>query len=48
MNKQITKEDKSGDRKPRKEIKSHRCNHHKQNTRERRENLMCRIYHRNH
>jgi hypothetical protein len=47
-NKEITKGDNHGDRKPRKEIKSHRCKHHQQNTRDRRENLRCRRYHRKH
>ena len=47
-NKEITKGDYSRDRKPRKEIKSHRCKHHQQNTRDRRENLRGRRYHRNH
>jgi hypothetical protein len=40
-NKEITKGDNPGDRKPRKEIRSHRCEHHQQNTRDRRENLGC-------
>jgi hypothetical protein len=41
-NKEITKGDNSGDRKPRKEVSSHRCKHYQQNTRDRRENLRCR------
>ena len=40
--KKITKGDNPGDRNPRKEIRSHRCKHHQQNTRDRRENLRCR------
>ena len=32
-NKDITKGDNRRDRKPRKEIRRHRCNHHQQNTR---------------
>jgi hypothetical protein len=31
-----------------KEVRSHRCKHHQQNTRDRRENLRCRRYHRKH
>jgi hypothetical protein len=46
--KKITKGDNTGDIKPRKEIRSHRCKHHQQNTRDRRENLRCRRYHRKH
>jgi hypothetical protein len=42
-NKEITKGDSYGDRKPRKEIR--RCKHHQHNTRDRRENLCCRRYH---
>jgi hypothetical protein len=34
------------DRKPRKEIRNHRCKHHQQNTKDRRENLRCRRFHR--
>jgi hypothetical protein len=34
--------------KSRKEVRSHRCKHNKQNTTDRRENLMCRRYHRKH
>jgi hypothetical protein len=33
-NEEITKGDNSGVRKPRKEIRSHRCKHHQQNTRD--------------
>jgi hypothetical protein len=47
-NKEITKGDNSGDRKPRKEIRSHRCKHHHQNTRDRRENFRGIRYHRKH
>jgi hypothetical protein len=36
---QDLKRDKPRERNPRKEIKSHRCKHHQQNTRGRRENL---------
>jgi hypothetical protein len=43
-NEEITKEDNSGDRKPRKEIRSHRCKHHQQNIRDKRETLRCRWY----
>jgi FtsZ-binding cell division protein ZapB len=42
------KGDNPGVRKPRKEIRSHRYKHHQQNTRDRRENLRCRRYHRKH
>jgi hypothetical protein len=35
-------------RKPRKDIRSHRCKHHQQNIRQRRENLRSRRYHRKH
>jgi hypothetical protein len=31
-NKEITKGDNPGDKKPRKEIRSHRCKHYQQNT----------------
>jgi hypothetical protein len=48
INKEITKGDNSGDRKLRKEIKSQRYKYHQQNTRDRRENLRCRRYHRKH
>jgi hypothetical protein len=47
-NKESTKGDKGGDRKPRKEIRSHRCKHHQQNTINRRKNLRCRRYYRKH
>ena len=40
----MTKGDNPGDRKPRKEIRSHKCKHHQQNTRDRRETLRCRRY----
>jgi hypothetical protein len=40
-NKEITKRDNTGERKPRKETRSHRCKHHQQNTRDRRENHRC-------
>jgi uncharacterized protein YoxC len=46
--KKITKRDNPGERKPRKEIRSHRHKHHQQNTRDRREILRCRRYHRKH
>jgi hypothetical protein len=46
-NKEITKGDNPGVRKPRKKIRGHRCKHHQQNTGDRRENLRCRRYHRN-
>ena len=36
-NKEITKVDNAGDRKPRKQIRCHRYKHHQQNTRYRRE-----------
>jgi hypothetical protein len=42
--KEITKGDNPGNRKPRKEIRSHRCKHHQQNIRDRREKLKCRRY----
>jgi hypothetical protein len=35
--KEITKGENSGDRKPKKEVRSHRCKHNQQNTRDRRE-----------
>ena len=44
-NKEITKGNNSGDRNPRKEIRSHRCEYHQQNTRDGRENLRCRRSH---
>jgi hypothetical protein len=47
-NKEITKGDNPRDRKPRKEIRSHRSKHHQHNIRERRENLRCRRYHSKH
>ena len=47
-NKEITRGDNSKVRKPRKEVRSHRCKHHQQNTRDRRENLRCKRYHRKH
>jgi hypothetical protein len=47
-NKETTKGDNPGVRKPRKEIRSHRCKHHLQNTRDRRQNLRGRRYHRKH
>jgi glutamyl-tRNA reductase len=43
-NKVITKGDNLRVRKPGKEIRSHRCKHHKQNTTDRRETLRCRRY----
>jgi hypothetical protein len=42
------KGDNSGDRNPRKKIRNHRCEHQQQNTRDRRENLGCRRFHREH
>ena len=45
-NNEITKEDNSGDTKPKKEIRNIRFEHHQQNTRDRRENLRCRRFHR--
>jgi hypothetical protein len=47
-NKEMTKGDSPEVRKPRKEIRSHRCKHYQQNTRDRRENLRCRRYHKKH
>jgi hypothetical protein len=38
----------SGNRKARKEVRSHRCKNHQQNARDRRENLRCRRRHRKH
>jgi hypothetical protein len=35
-----------GNGKPRKEVRNYRCKHHQQNTRDRREHLRCRRYHR--
>jgi hypothetical protein len=46
--KNITKGDNPGVRKSRKEIGSHRCKHHIKNSRDRRENLRGRRYHRKH
>jgi hypothetical protein len=40
--------DNSEDRTPRKEIRNHRCEHQQQNTRDGRETLRCRIFHRKH
>jgi hypothetical protein len=45
-NKEITKGDNSGNKKPRKEVRSHRYKHHQQNSRDRIENLRYRRYHR--
>jgi len=42
--KESTKGDNSGDRKPREEVRSHKCKHYKQNTRDRKENLRGRRY----
>jgi hypothetical protein len=47
-NKENPKGDNSGDRKPRKEIRNHNCENQQQNTRDRRENLRCRRFHREH
>jgi hypothetical protein len=47
-NKEITKGVNLGARKPRKGIWNHRCKHHQQNTRDRRQNLRSRRYHRKH
>jgi hypothetical protein len=44
----ITEGDNSGNRKPKKEVRKPRCKHNKQNTRDKRENLRCRRYHRKH
>jgi hypothetical protein len=38
----------TGDRNPRKEIWNHRCEHQQQDTRDGRENLRCRRFHREH
>jgi hypothetical protein len=43
-----SKRDNCGDRNPRKENRSHRCEHQQQNTRDGRENLRCRRLHREH
>ena len=48
INEEITKGDNTGDIKPRKENSSHSCKHHQQNTRDKRENLRYRRYHRKH
>jgi hypothetical protein len=40
-NKEMTKRNNTGDRKPGKEIRIHGCKHHQENTRNRRENLSC-------
>lgn len=45
---EITKGEKPGDRKPRKEIRSYRCKHYQQNTRDRRKTLKGSRYHRKH
>jgi hypothetical protein len=47
-NKEITKEDNSGDRNPRKEIRNPRCENQQQNTRNGRENHRCRSFKRKH
>jgi hypothetical protein len=47
-NKEITMGDNPGVRKPRKEMRRHRCKHHQQNKKHRRENLRGRRYHRKH
>jgi hypothetical protein len=47
-NKEITKGDNSGDRNPRKEIRSHRCEHQQQNARDGRKYFRCRRFHRKH
>ena len=47
-NTEITKEDNPGNRKSRKEDRSYRYKHHQKNTRDRRENIRCRRYHRKH
>jgi hypothetical protein len=47
-NKENPKGDNSGDRKPRNEIRSHRCEQHQENTRNGRENLRCRRFHTKH
>ena len=43
-----TQRETTGDRNPRKEIRNHRCEHQQQNTRDGRENLRCRRFHREH
>jgi hypothetical protein len=45
-NEEKSKGDNSGDRNPRKEIRTHRCEHQQQNTRDGRENLSCGRFHR--
>ena len=47
-NREYKRRDNSGDRNPRKEIRSYRCKHHQVNTRDGRENLRCIRYHRKH
>ena len=47
-NKENPKQGNAGERKPRKEIWNHRCEHQQQNTRDGRENLRCRRFHREH
>jgi hypothetical protein len=47
-NKENPKGDNPGDRNPRKEIRNYRCEHQQQNTRDGRENLRCRRFHRKH
>jgi hypothetical protein len=47
-NKEIKKGDIPGDRKPRKEIISHRYKQHQQNIRDKRETIRYRRYHRKH
>jgi hypothetical protein len=47
-NEENPKGDNSEDRNPRKEIRNHRCEHHQWNTKEGRENLRCRRFHREH
>ena len=38
----LTNGGKPGNGKPRKEVRNYRCKYHQQNTRDRRDNLMCR------
>ena len=45
-NKENTKGGNPGDGQLRKVIRSYRCKHHQQNSRDRRENIRCRRYHR--
>jgi hypothetical protein len=47
-NKEITKGVNSGDRNPRKKIRSHRRKYYQQNTRDGRENPRCKRFHRKH